>query len=176
MGEGGVMAEVDFLDQMFIEIWEMFAEMFPTFDSSKIVRGYQNTQPLPIDGIVITFITETDLDQLSYSEVTNPDLISQTVTVQTAVKTMMQVDCYGDLGQARARQIATMFKSPYACERLQSCQPLDYRPPKNLSFVNEASEYEARWMVEIDMQYNPHYTYRQESTTVMPSVDIQPPL
>ena len=176
MGEGGIMAEVDFLDQMFIEIWEMFAEMFPTFDSSKIVRGYQNGMPLPIDGIVITFITETDLDQLSYSEVTNPDLISQTVTVQTAVKTMMQVDCYGDLGQARARQIATMFKNPYACERLQSCQPLDYRPPKNLSFVNEASEYEARWMVEIDMQYNPHYTYRQESTTVMPSVDIQPPL
>ena len=170
------MAEVDFLDQMFVEIWEMFAEMFPTFDSSKIVRGYQNTQPLPIDGIVITFITETDLDQLSYSEVTNPDLISQTVTVQTAVKTMMQVDCYGELGQARARQIATMFKNPYACERLQSCQPLDYRPPKNLSFVNEASEYEARWMVEIDMQYNPHYTYRQESTTVMPYVDIQPPL
>ena len=170
------MAEVDFLDQMFIEIWEMFAEMFPTFDSSKIVRGYQNTQPLPIDGIVITFITETELDQLSYSEVTNPDLISQTITVQTAVKTMMQVDCYGDLGQARARQIATMFKNPYACERLQSCQPLDYRPPKNLSFVNEASEYEPRWMVEIDMQYNPHYTYRQESTTVMPSVDIQPPL
>ena len=176
MGEGGVMAEVDFLDQMFVEIWEMFAEMFPTFDSSKIVRGYQNGMPLPIDGIVITFITETDLDQLSYSEVTNPDLISQTVTVQTAVKTMMQVDCYGDLGQARARQIATMFKNPYACERLQSCKPLDYRPPKNLSFVNEASEYEARWMVEIDMQYNPHYTYRQESTTVMPSVDIQPPL
>ena len=176
MGEGGTMAEIDFLDQMFVEIWEMFAEMFPTFDSSKIVRGYQNTQPLPIDGIVITFITETDLDQLSYSEVTNPDLISQTITVQTAVKTMMQVDCYGDLGQARARQIATMFKNPYACERLQSCQPLDYRPPKNLSFVNEASEYEARWMVEIDMQYNPHYTYRQESTTVMPSVDIQPPL
>ena len=176
MGEGGIMAEVDFLDQMFVEIWEMFAEMFPTFDSSKIVRGYQNGMPLPIDGIVITFITETDLDQLSYSEVTNPDLISQTVTVQTAVKTMMQVDCYGDLGQARARQIATMFKNPYACERLQSCQPLDYRPPKNLSFVNEASEYEARWMVEIDMQYNPHYTYRQESTTVMPSVDIQPPL
>ena len=170
------MAEVDFLDQMFIEIWNMFAEMFPTFDSSKIVRGYQNGMPLPIDGIVITFITETDLDQLSYSDVTNPDLISQTVTVQTAVKTMMQVDCYGDLGQARARQIATMFKNPYACERLQSCQPLDYRPPKNLSFVNEASEYEARWMVEIDMQYNPHYTYRQESTTVIPSVDIQPPL
>ena len=170
------MAEVDFLDQMFIEIWNMFAEMFPTFDSSKIVRGYQNGMPLPIDGIVITFITETDLDQLSYSEVTNPDLISQTVTVQTAVKTMMQVDCYGDLGQARARQIATMFKNPYACDRLQSCQPLDYRPPKNLSFVNEASEYEARWMVEIDMQYNPHYTYRQESTTVIPSVDIQPPL
>ncbi len=170
------MAEVDFLDQMFVEIWNMFAEMFPTFDSSKIVRGYQNGMPLPIDGIVITFITETDLDQLSYSEVTNPDLISQTVTVQTAVKTMMQVDCYGELGQARARQIATMFKNPYACERLQSCQPLDYRPPKNLSFVNEASEYEARWMVEIDMQYNPHYTYRQESTTVMPSVDIQPPL
>jgi len=167
------MAEVDFLDQMFVEIWEMFAEMFPTFDSSKIVRGYQNGMPLPIDGIVITFITETDLDQLSYSEVTNPDLISQTVTVQTAVKTMMQVDCYGELGQARARQIATMFKNPYACERLQSCQPLDYRPPKNLSFVNEASEYEARWMVEIDMQYNPHYTYHQESTKTI-TVDINP--
>lgn len=166
------MSEIDFLNQMFIEIRAMFLGFF----TCPIVQGYQNGVPLPIDGIVITFITETDLDQLGYSEVTNPDLISQTITVQTAVKTMMQVDCYGDLGQARARQIATMFKNPYACERLQSCQPLDYRPPKNLSFVNEASEYEARWMVEIDMQYNPHYTYRQESTTVMPSVDIQPPL
>ena len=56
---------------------------------------------------------------------------------------------------------------------LQSYQPLDYRPPKNLSFVNEASEYEARWMVEIDMQYNPHYTYRQESTKTI-TVDINP--
>lgn len=163
------MSEIDFLNQMFIEIRAMLLEFF----TCPIVQGYQNGVPLPIDGIVITFITETDLDQLSYSEVTNPDLISQTVTVQTAVKTMMQVDCYGELGQARARQIATMFKSPYACERLQSCQPLDYRPPKNLSFVNEASEYEARWMVEIDMQYNPHYTYRQESTKTI-TVDINP--
>ena len=163
------MSEIDFLNQMFIEIRAMLLEFF----TCPIVQGYQNGVPLPIDGIVITFITETDLDQLSYSEVTNPDLISQTVTVQTAVKTMMQVDCYGDLGQARARQIATMFKSPYACERLQSCQPLDYRPPKNLSFVNEASEYEPRWMVEIDMQYNPHYTYRQESTKTI-TVDINP--
>lgn len=163
------MSEIDFLNQMFIEIRAMLLEFF----TCPIVQGYQNGVPLPIDGIVITFITETDLDQLSYSEVTNPDLISQTVTVQTAVKTMMQVDCYGELGQARARQIATMFKNPYACERLQSCQPLDYRPPKNLSFVNEASEYEARWMVEIDMQYNPHYTYRQESTKTI-TVDINP--
>ena len=163
------MSEIDFLNQMFIEIRAMLLEFF----TCPIVQGYQNGVPLPIDGIVITFITETDLDQLSYSEVTNPDLISQTVTVQTAVKTMMQVDCYGDLGQARARQIATMFKNPYACERLQSCQPLDYRPPKNLSFVNEASEYEARWMVEIDMQYNPHYTYRQESTKTI-TVDVNP--
>ena len=163
------MSEIDFLNQMFIEIRAMLLEFF----TCPIVQGYQNGVPLPIDGIVITFITETDLDQLSYLEVTNPDLISQTVTVQTAVKTMMQVDCYGELGQARARQIATMFKNPYACERLQSCQPLDYRPPKNLSFVNEASEYEARWMVEIDMQYNPHYTYRQESTKTI-TVDINP--
>lgn len=163
------MSEIDFLNQMFIEIRAMLLEFF----TCPIVQGYQNGVPLPIDGIVITFITETDLDQLSYSEVTNPDLISQTITVQTAVKTMMQVDCYGELGQARARQIATMFKNPYACERLQSCQPLDYRPPKNLSFVNEASEYEARWMVEIDMQYNPHYTYRQESTKTI-TVDINP--
>lgn len=163
------MSEIDFLNQMFIEIRAMLLEFF----TCPIVQGYQNGVPLPIDGIVITFITETDLDQLSYSEVTNPDLISQTVTVQTAVKTMMQVDCYGELGQARARQIATMFKNPYACERLQSCKPLDYRPPKNLSFVNEASEYEARWMVEIDMQYNPHYTYQQESTKTI-TVDISP--
>ena len=163
------MSEIDFLNQMFIEIRAMLLEFF----TCPIVQGYQNGVPLPIDGIVITFITESDLDQLSYSEVINPDLISQTVTVQTAVKTMMQVDCYGELGQARARQIATMFKNPYACERLQSCQPLDYRPPKNLSFVNESAEYEPRWMVEIDMQYNPHYTYRQESTKTI-TVDINP--
>lgn len=164
------MAEVDFLNQMYVEVRRMFLEMF----TCPIVQGYQNGSPLPKDGIVITFITETDLDQLAYGYETNEDLISQTVTVQTAVKAMMQVDCYGDLGQARARQIATLFKNPFACERLESCQPLDYRPPKNLQFVNEASEYEQRWMVEIDMQYNPHYTYQQESTTAVQSIDINP--
>lgn len=158
------MNEIDFLDQMYVEIRAMFLEWF----TCPIVQGYQNGSPLPKDAIVITFITETDLDQLAYSE--DEDLTATTsepfkvITVQTAVKTMMQVDCYGDSGQARARKIATMFKNPYACERLQSCQPLDYRPPKNLQFVNEQQEYEPRWMVEIDMQYNPHYTYRQEST------------
>lgn len=166
------MSEVDFLNQMYIEVRSLFLEMF----TCPIVQGYCNGSPLPIDAIVITFITETDLDQLAYSYETNNDGVSQTVTMQTAVKAMMQVDCYGELGQARARQIATMFKNPFACERLKSCQPLDYRPPKNLSFVNEASEYEARWMVEIDMQYNPHYTYQQESTTAVPIVETQPPL
>ena len=111
------MAEIDFLDQMFVEIWEMFAEMFPTFDSSKIVRGYQNGMPLPIDGIVITFITETDLDQLSYSEVTNPDLISQTVTVQTAVETMMQLDCYGRQGLDKSPQCLKTLMHVSACNR-----------------------------------------------------------
>lgn len=167
------MSEIDFLNQMFIEIRAMLLEFF----TCPIVQGYQNGVPLPIDGIVITFITETDLDQLSYSDDEDTTALSsepfKIITVQTAVKTMMQVDCYGDLGQARARQIATMFKSPYACERLQSCKPLDYRPPKNLSFVNESAEYEPRWMVEIDMQYNPHYTYRQESTKTI-TVDINP--
>ena len=163
------MSEVDFLNQMYIEVRSLFVEMF----TCPIVQGYCNGSPLPEDAIVITFITETDLDQLAYSYETNEDKISQTVTVQTAVKVMMQVDCYGDLGQARARKIATMFKNPYACEKLQSCQPLDYRPPKNLSFVNEQQEYEQRWMVEIDMQYNPHYTYQQESTKTI-TVDINP--
>lgn len=167
------MSEVDFLDRMYVEVRSLFVEMF----TCPIVQGYCNGSPLPEDAIVITFITETDLDQLSYSDDEDttalPDEPFKIITVQTAVKTMMQVDCYGELGQARARQIATMFKNPYACERLQSCQPLDYRPPKNLSFVNEASEYEARWMVEIDMQYNPHYTYRQESTKTI-TVDINP--
>lgn len=163
------MSEVDFLDQMYIEVRSLFLEMF----TCPIVQGYQNGSPLPKDAIVITFITETDLDQLAYSYETNKDNISQTVTVQTAVKAMMQVDCYGDSGQARARKIATLFKNPFACERLESCQPLDYRPPKNLQFINEQQEYEPRWMVEIDMQYSPHYTYQQESTRTI-QIDINP--
>lgn len=147
---------------IYLELWNYLTGLF----NCPVEQGLQNNTPLSQNGIVMTLLPYTqDLDQSQY---TNEDGES---TIQTSKLYMMQLDFYGEQAFDRVTQCATMWRSQYTTNKLQAIQPLYANNPRNMEFVNEQDQYEKRFLLEIALQYNPYYTYAEQSDTVV-SVDI----
>lgn len=147
---------------IYLELWNYLTELF----NCPVEQGLQNNTPLSQDGIVMTLLPYTqDLDQSQYINENGES------TIQTSKLYMMQLDFYGDMAFDRVTQCATMWRSQYTTNKLQATQPLYANNPRNMEFVNEQDQYEKRFLLEIALQYNPYYTYAEQSDTVV-SVDI----
>lgn len=147
---------------IYIEIWNYLTELF----NCPVIQGLQNNSPLPENCIVMTLLPYTqDLDQSQYINENGES------TIQTSKLYMMQLDFYGDMAFDRVTKCATMWRSQYTTNKLQAIQPLYANNPRNMPFVNEQDQYEKRFLLEIALQYNPYYTYAEQSDTVV-SVDI----
>jgi len=141
---------------IYLEIWNYLTKLF----NCPVEQGLQNNSPLSHDGIVMTLLPYSEpLDQSSY---TNEDNLSM---IQGSRLFMMQLDFYGDEAFNRANQVAVMWRSTYTTNELQAIQPLYNNQVRNMEFVNEQDQYEKRFMLEIALQYNPHYTYVEQSDT-----------
>lgn len=149
-------------EAIYLEIWNYLTKLF----NCPVEQGLQNNSPLSHDGIVMTLMPYSEaLDQPAYD---NADNIS---TIQNSRAFMMQLDFYGEQAFDRVTKCATMWRSQYTTNKLQTIQPLYANNPRNMEFVNEQDQYEKRFLLEIALQYNPYYTYAEQSDTVV-SVDI----
>nr|DAN04628.1 MAG TPA: tail completion protein [Caudoviricetes sp.] len=147
---------------IYIEIWNYLTELF----NCPVIQGLQNNSPLPENCIVMTLLPYTqDLDQSQYINENGES------TIQTSKLYMIQLDFYGEQAFDRVTQCATIWRSQYTTSKLQAIQPLYANNPRNMPFVNEQDQYEKRFLLEIALQYNPYYTYAEQSDTVV-SVDI----
>ena len=134
-----------------------------------VIQGYQNNNPLPDEAVVMTILFENELDMA----VSHYDPAADKTAVQQSVEVTMQVDCYGENSHAMARQIASMWQSLPTTEVLQNCQPLYCGDPKDLTFVNETGQYELRFMVGLELQYNTKYENAVQSAIDMSNIKTE---
>ena len=133
-----------------------------------VIKGYQNNSPLPQNAVVMTILFERGLDvSANYY-----DFDSGKAVVQQSVEITMQIDFYGEQAGDRARKLSTLWKNAYTTEALTKCQPLHSKNPQQMTFVNEQSQYEPRWMLEVTLQYNPEFEHDQTYTTDMPEINL----
>ena len=134
-----------------------------------IIQGYQNGLPIPKDAIVMTILFSEKLDQLSsqYMGATSELVVFESEQVK------MQLDFYGVASFDQATKTSTMFKSLLTTADMTSIQPLNCTAPRNMTFVNEAQQYEKRYMVELDMQHNPSYKQTVDSSIEIPNLRIE---
>lgn len=137
--------------------------------NTTIVQGYQNNVAVPLDGIVMTILFFTDLDQLSthYDGDTNELIVFESEQIK------MQIDFYGNEATNRAIKTGVMFKSPITTEIMESIQPLFCSRPRNMTYVNNASQYEKRYMLELELQHNPSYKQTVDSSIEIPTLEIE---
>ena len=132
-----------------------------------IIQGYQNDAPLPSNAIVMSMLFEHGLDvSANYYEP-----VKDKAVVQQSVEITMQIDFYGEESGDRARKLCNLWKNYYTTARLTSCQPLYAKDPMQMTFINEQSRYEHRWMVELALQYNPEFEHDQTYLD-MPTINL----
>lgn len=152
--------------EIYIDVRKWLLSLHP---SAVVIKGYQNEEPLPKNCIVMTILFDTDLDQLS----TYYDGEASELTVFESVQFKMQLDFYGDESMDRSTKTAVMFKSLLTTSFMQFVQPLFCTRPRNMTFVNEAGQYEKRYMLELDLQHNPSYKQTVDSSIEIPTLEIE---
>ena len=133
MVQGAAMATVTH-KQIYTEVRAYLLGLFLCPPES-VIQGYQNDAPLPDQAIVMSILFEQALD--------------------------VSADFYGADSGDKARKLCNLWKSHYTTARLVSCQPLYCKDPVQMTFINEQSRYEQRWMVELLLQYNPEFSHEQ---------------
>lgn len=150
---------------IYIEIWNYLTKLF----NCPVEQGLQNNTPLSHDGIMMTLLPYSEaLDQSQYINADNESMIQQSRLY------MMQLDFYGEQAFNRANQVGVMWRSNYTTNELKTIQPLYANQVRNMEFINEQDQYEKRFLLEIALQYNPHYTYTEQSDTDISKILISP--
>ena len=150
---------------IYLEIWNYLTKLF----NCPVEQGLQNNAPLSHDGIMMTLLPYSEaLDQSQYINADNESMIQQSRLY------MMQLDFYGEQAFNRANQVGVMWRSNYTTNELKTIQPLYANQVRNMEFINEQGQYEKRFLLEIALQYNPHYTYTEQSDTDISKILISP--
>ena len=146
-----------------VRAWLISLGMLP----EQVISAYNNLAPIPNDGVIMTILFDSNLDQ------TSTEYTKDQAHINNSVKVTMQIDCYGEQSYDRARKIATLWFSMPTCDFLQNTVPLTTAiTPKDLSFTNETGQYELRFMTTLELQYNTNYEQSIETLTTIPNVDI----
>lgn len=88
----------------------------------------------------------------------------------------IQLDIHGPNSADNSQVISTLFRDDYAVQQFKTygfdVTPFYADDPKQLSFINEAQQYENRWVVEACMQANITVSVAQQFASIV-SVTLQ---
>lgn len=149
------MATINITDREIIKVLRPYFMELLGAENNQVIAGLQNGSPLPENAVVLFPIHEQDLDKgVDYF-----DKESGEAFVLNSVKMRLQVDLYGSDAHMRARKIANVWRDMYTTERFSVLQPLYADGVRFMQFINEKSQFEKRYTIELYLQYNTVVTY-----------------
>jgi hypothetical protein len=93
-------------------------------------------------------------------------LSAGTIDIQQDTEIVMQIDVHGPNSTDNAQTISTLFRDDFAVDQFDQAAiaiaPLYADDPRQAPFINAASQYEDRWVVEAHMQVNPVISVPQQ--------------
>lgn len=136
-------------------------DMLPA--NTQVIAGQQNHVPLPQGRVVvITPLMQVAMDVPTTAYNRKDDRIGKRQSKDWRV----QLDIYGDNAADVAAMLATVLRADVSydwfSEHGHVIRPLYAEDPRNMAFINDAMNYEARWMLEVHLQANPTTTLPQQ--------------
>jgi hypothetical protein len=91
--------------------------------------------------------------------------------IEQSTEVVLQIDVHGPASTDNAQTISTLFRADFAVTEFAneaiSISPLYADDPRQMPFVNAASQYEDRWVVEAHMQIDPVVSVPQQFADVV---------
>ena len=133
----------------------------------KVMAGQQNLVAMPLDDFII--FTPMKQIGLSTNRVTYGDngVYGEGKQLnQRSTQWPCQIDCYGEGAADNASIISTLIRTDFACEWFRQngnvLIPLYCSDPHQTTMINGEQQYEGRWTLDFNGQYNPSVTTRQD--------------
>ena len=128
------------------------------------VTNYAAMQIVTQSRLATNIQTDTlDLIDGDYSQITQKTEIS------------IQVDIYSETASNQASVISTLFRDAFAYDAFpDNVKPLYCDDPKQIVFVNDAMQYEKRFMIMLYLQYDPTVTVSTQLAVELNAPTIYP--
>ena len=93
-------------------------------------------------------------------------LSAGSIEVEQDTEIVIQIDVHGPASTDNAQTIATLFRDDYAVTVFEAeaitITPLYADDPRQMPFINAASQYEDRWTIDLHMEISPIVSIPQE--------------
>lgn len=123
-------------------------------DNEHVVKGLGNRVAYPAPPFaVMTAINNHRLrtNQETWEYTADPSSVS----IEQGVQITMQIDLYGANSFDLATLVTTAWRDPWGCDLLApNCQPLYTDDPRMAPLVDGEDQYEQRWLITAQMQYD----------------------
>jgi hypothetical protein len=123
----------------------------------EVIQGLDNNVPMPpaSPGFVAmtAVLMHPHRTPVQTFDMNNPN--PNALSIEQGMTVVVQLDCYGALSADWAAMLATLLRTEYACTLLAPHAPLFAKDPMQAALVNAEAQYEKRWIVEANLQYNP---------------------
>ena len=149
---------------------------------SAVVTGPINRAATPM---VLPFVTMTPVlkEQLEFPHYTVSDPAAQPQVISTTMPTefRVQLDFYGDSTASDAAQtVFSAFQDPaafdfFSAQTIQGVYPLYVDSLSQAPMVTGEDSYEMRWMMQVNLQYNPSLstTVQTASTLSVAVINVE---
>lgn len=135
-------------------------------DAARVVQGLGNRVPLPVPGPTAFIVMTVVLLARLRTNVETWDLADPspaTTQIEEGTQMTLQLDVFGPGSADLAAMLCTLLRSDSACVALApTCAPLYSDDPRMAPLTDEESQYEERWIVGAQLQYNPVVVQSQD--------------
>lgn len=143
------------LQDVYTKLRVLVLNVVPT--GVKCIQGLANrtSMPAPVPGFVamtanLSKALRTPIDTWDRTN-SNPNAIA----IEQSMQLRVQLDCYGAASADWAVMLAAVLRDSYSVGLLAPIAPLYADDPIQAALVNGEEQYEERWIVGANMQYNP---------------------
>lgn len=150
-------------DDVYTAVGAFIAAQLGLVAGVTVVQGYGNRVAMPnAPFVLMTDISKKRLGTNSISwQNPQPDAVPPVpfptnISYTQPQQMTMQLDCYSPAASEWSDILTTLLRSSVGCDALApTCQPLYADDPARIPLANGEDQYEDRWKVTLQLQYNP---------------------
>jgi len=141
-------------DAVLVALKAFVHQVLPALGNRQVVTGQQNNVPMPPPGDFIVIVPNGRYWLSTSSHAYRPDDEMRDGMMPTRGE--YNINFYGPSSPDYAQSFAILWRDIYACDALRPAdiQPLWASEARQMPLIDDAKQYEDRWLVQTHLQFN----------------------